>query len=160
MNFIDASHVPLIGPIVLEALRLPSAPRETIGLYRLKLLTCMCRELEKLVRLSKSTRAQNNARDCGLGDLSEYAWADRIRLNGRHQDGFHFEHTVTVGEMVRALLALSDPTLAEVEDVLSTAKVSWVTKTENNKLDQLGFRSKRPEWRKAYESAGIDLVDE
>jgi hypothetical protein len=55
----------------------------------------------------------------------------------------HFEHTVTVGKLVGSLLKMQEPTLAQVVEVLSTAKVSWVTKAENAELDKFGFRSIR-----------------
>jgi hypothetical protein len=76
MSFIDPSDVSRIAPIVLQASQLPSTPKETIGLYE-KVLTSMCRELEKLVHESKSVRAQENATISGLGNFSDYAWADQ-----------------------------------------------------------------------------------
>jgi hypothetical protein len=160
MRFLDPNSISQIAPIVLQTLQLPSMPKANIGRYRQKILTSMCRELEKLVRVGKSRRAQDNAAELGLGDLSSYAWDDRQKLAGKYKEGFHFEHTVTVGEMVTTLLALSEPTIVAVEQILATARVTWVTKEENQRLDDLGYRSKRPDWRKAYADSRITLIDD
>jgi hypothetical protein len=160
VRFKEPAHLKLIAPIMLALLELPSEPA-SIGAYRRLLIDKMCRELEKLVKIGKSRRAEDNARRGGFHvDLSEHTWADRGRLDGRHEDGFHFEHTETVYELVQSLMSLRDPTLEDVEAILARARVTWVTKRENEKLDELGYKSRRPDWRKAYQDAGIELADD
>ncbi|MGX9431409.1 MULTISPECIES: hypothetical protein [Bradyrhizobium] len=158
MTFKDPRHVDMIAPIVLEVLELPTEPADTIGSYRDILLDRICRELEKLVVIGKSKKARENAQRADIPrDLSEYSWAKRSLLDGVHEDGFHFEHTETVYEIKRSLLTLANPTLAEVAAVLSRTRVTWVTKRENERLDELGYKSRRPNWADAYKRAGIEL---
>jgi hypothetical protein len=157
MPFHEPSDVAQIAAIILHTLRLPAPPRSRMRQYKLKLLTCMCRELEKLIQLDKSEAAQKNADQLGLGDLRQYAWIHRSKLPGSIDEGFHFEHTVPVKMLVMSLLNLSAPTIKDVEDIIATAQVSWVTRRENKELDKRGYHHNRPDPVKAYAEAGIVL---
>jgi hypothetical protein len=161
LRFHNPGDLKLIAPIMLQVLNLPTHPTGTIGKYRSILINRMCRELEKLIKIGKSKRAHGNAQCSDIhGDLSEYSWARKSLLDDKHEEGFHFEHSETVYELEKSLKNLSNPTLEDVESILGRARVTWVTKDENARLDKLGVKSRRPDWRKAYEDAGIELTDD
>jgi len=159
VRFKSSAHLDLVAPILVEMLKLPREPRETIGTYRKLLIEKMCRELEKLIRIDKSKAAQQIALAMGLErDLSEYSWAERARLEDAGSKQFHFEHTETVYELARSLNEIAEPTVDAVASVLARARVTWITTAENDRLDRQ-FKSRRPDWREAYRHAGIEIIE-
>lgn len=67
---------------------------------------------------------------------------------------FHWEHVVPVSDIVRALLALEDPTPSMIIPILMRAEIAWILKIEDKRLRRNG----RPDPRAAYVAAGIDLL--
>jgi hypothetical protein len=64
------------------------------------------------------------------------------------------EHKNPVEEIWLKLLESPENT----GDILKTHHVVvWVTREEDNRLTELGYRSKRPDSDKAYEEAGIEI---
>lgn len=160
MFFKDPIHLDLIAPIVLHTLKLPREPKNTIGTYRKLVLDKMCRELEKLIKIHKSKRARDMAEKVGIsGDLSDYSWAKRKLIEKDGNEGFHFEHTETVYELAHALDGLVNPTIEDIKKILARARVTWVTKTENDKLDSIS-KYRRPDWRSSYAKAEIEIIED
>jgi hypothetical protein len=67
---------------------------------------------------------------------------------------FAYEHMVPVKNLMYACIA--DPT--KVAEVLQSAKIVWVTRPENFRLNDLGYSHNRPDPAKCYEEAGIVLA--
>lgn len=159
-QFLDPSIVTHVADIVVAILKLPKQCKGDVAAYQNKLLYCACRELEKLIRIDRSMAADAAARSVGIENLSELKWTDTKRISKLHDVGFHFEHSMPVGEMVNQLLALKNPAKQEIEQILNAAYVAWVTKDEDNLLSKKGYRSKRPNWRSAYKEVGIRLIED
>lgn len=159
-QFLDPSIVTYVADIVVAILKLPKQSKGDVAAYQSKLLYCACRELEKLIRIDRSMAADAAARSVGINNLGDLKWTDTKRISRLYDVGFHFEHSMPVGEMVRQLLALENPVKREIEKILNKAYVAWVTKDEDNLLSKKGYRSKRANWRAAYEEVGITLIED
>lgn len=97
----------------------------------------MCRELENFVFLRKSVAAQAEADRLGIGDLARFRYSDRkSKKMGGNDSIFYFEHVVPVSSLVDELMALESPTLEAVAAVIAKADVAWITRKENDKLDE------------------------
>ncbi len=64
---------------------------------------------------------------------------------------FAYEHMVPVKSMMYAVIA--DP--ARTEEILRSARIVWVTRSENDRLNELGFAHNRPDPETCYTQAGI-----
>jgi len=84
---------------------------------------------------------------------------DLQKLNYKHpnKEELMLEHTTPLMFFIDYLTTL--PTEDIQEEVLNYSGCCWVLKEEDEQLTKLGFRSQRKDWRKAYEEAGIVLVD-
>lgn len=67
---------------------------------------------------------------------------------------FAYEHMVPVKSLMYAVIA--DP--SKTAEVLQSAKIVWVTRTENQKLNDLSFAHNRPDPVNCYEQAGIVVL--
>jgi hypothetical protein len=163
MKFRDPGIVALLAASILQTLKLPKRHSAEMKQYRKKVLGCQCRELEKFLRFRKSVEAQQQADRLGIGDLSRFSWADQ-KKNGKMGDLerniFVAEHTMPVGILVEQLLALKSPTLVSVQSVISRAEVSWLTRTEKDRLDKQRRRNKNDDPAQLYFNARIVLYDE
>lgn len=65
-----------------------------------------------------------------------------------------FEHMVPVKTMLWAII--NNP--EDAEAILLSACTVWVTKEENDKLNELGYANDRSDPAEAYRQAGIELV--
>lgn len=119
------------------------------------MLGWMARDLERYVVPGVSRAAQARADELGLGDLSRFDWGhQRGLMKDPTREIFHWEHVVPVSDMVKALLALDDPTPSAIVPILMRAEIAWILKSE----DKLLRRSGRPDPRTAYLAAGIELL--
>jgi hypothetical protein len=66
---------------------------------------------------------------------------------------FAYEHMVPVKNLMYAVIA--DPSKAE--EILRAALIVWVTRAENQRLNDLGYNHNRSDPRKCYEEAGIEI---
>ncbi|WP_158020980.1 hypothetical protein [Methylorubrum extorquens] len=130
-------------------------------------MTNSLRHLEDFVVPYVSAAAQSKADEMGLLHLSNYHWVDQAimepyavgkGLRRNELKVFHWEHTQPVGELVRRMHALHNPTAASIEAILKEAGVAWILKEEDDRLTRAGFRTKRADWRECYKQVGIDLL--
>ena len=82
-------------------------------------------------------------------ELFNKRWEDRKKIKG------HYEHTTPVKIIKENLIKIND--LKEAETYLKKhAIICWITNKENEELNRLGYKSKRPNgWKKAYEKCKI-----
>ena|GEM_PF-1288440 len=119
------------------------------------------RKLEDFITPCVSVKAQELAVQMGVGDLSQYGWSvQKSKMNDPDRSLFHFEHILTVSDLVDRLLSLgSNPSYESVISMIEKADVAWSLKSEDQLLNENGFKTKRPENpQNAYETCGIKLV--
>jgi hypothetical protein len=122
------------------------------------LIDRLCREAS-WSRFYVSRAAQREGDRRKLGDLSQYRWRDQAtRMGDKGRRIFHWDHFVTVSSLRERLLALNPITEDGARAILRNASGGWILKEENARLDQLGYRSKRPNPRAAYRAAKIELI--
>lgn len=120
-----------------------------------------CRKLEDFITPNVSVKAQAKADQMEVGQLSQYGWLDqKSKMNDPDRSIFHFEHILTVADLVDRLLKLgSEPSVDSVNAVIEKAAVAWILKSEDQLLNEKGYKNKRPENPlDAYEVCGIELV--
>ena len=120
-----------------------------------------CRKLEDFITPRVSVKAQELADEMGIGDLSQYGWSDqKSKMKDPDRSLFHFEHVLTVSDLVDRLLNLGDsPSYESVKSIIEKADVAWILKSEDQLLNEKGFKIQRPENPlDAYEVCGIELV--
>lgn len=67
---------------------------------------------------------------------------------------FAYEHMVPVKNMMHAVIASP----SKAEEVLRSAKIVWVTRDENDRLNDLGYAHNRPDPEDCYAEAGIQVL--
>lgn len=146
---------PLIAEAIVGILRqYKDAPADVRGTLA-TMLVWMARDLERYVMPGVSRAAQARADELGIGDLRQFHWGhQRGLMKDPTRQIFHWEHVVPVKDMVKALLALDDPTPLTIVPILIRAEIAWILKSE----DKLLRRSGRPDPRAAYLAAGIELL--
>lgn len=120
-----------------------------------------CRKLEDFITPRVSVKAQELADQMSVEDLSQYGWSDqKSKMKDPDRSLFHFEHILTVSDLVDRLLNLDDqPRHDSIKSIIEKADVAWILKSEDEVLNQNGFKNKRPENPlDAYEICGIELV--
>ena len=122
------------------------------------------RIVEKFITPRASAEAQRLADSMGLNCLSQYGWLQQTtKMKDKSRKIFHFDHFYTVSNIRDELLAitLTNPQsdLNEIERIITKMDVFWITKEENQHLDALGYRSKRPSPEEAYMAAGIEILE-
>jgi hypothetical protein len=78
-------------------------------------------------------------------------------MNDPKRKIFHWEHYYPVEQLIRELSKLKEFDDASIYRVIKKAKIVWILKEENRKLDKVA-KSIRPNPKKAYKEAGIELV--
>jgi hypothetical protein len=128
--------------------------------YLKKILVVTIRMLEYISPITASKKAQIIADKQGLGPLSEYIWKDQKSKNGLNDPKrkiFHWEHYYPVEQLIRELIELKKLNDQSIYKVIRKAKIVWILKEENRKLDK-NYKSIRPNPKKAYKEAGIKLL--
>ncbi len=106
-----------------------------------------------------SRAAQAEAKRWGLGNLVEYNWYDQVKVMGDvGRKTFAWDHFFPVAELRRRIDALERPTEPQVRKILRLASVAWILKREDRRLNELGFRHRRPDPDAAYDDARIRLI--
>ncbi|MBX3198866.1 MAG: hypothetical protein KF894_12090 [Labilithrix sp.] len=147
--------MPLAASIVSLIQAVNSAEDAATKRYCRRVLHLVVRETRTPVYVSN--RAQRLATKMGLGDLRNYGWyQQRTKMQDPERKLFAWEHVVTVKDLTEQLLALKDPTPHRARRILRQARVAWILRSENERLNELGFRQSRP--RDAYERANIKLL--
>ena len=89
-------------------------------------------------------------------------WSQRksLGMNERNKSIMMWEHSTPNSELLEELVKCK--TEGEIEDsLLRYSGVCWVHRDEDNELNNLGYRSKRPGgWEKCYKEAKINVVPE
>lgn len=90
-------------------------------------------------------------------------WPDRFELGhceriGRKRSMLLWEHTTPLNEAARSLVKCADE--LQVKEWMSAySGVCWITRAEDDMLNDKGFRSRRPGgWERCYAECGIDVV--
>lgn len=120
-----------------------------------------CRKLEDFIVPHVSVKAKDKAEQMDLGCLSQCGWSDqKTKMNDPDRSVFHFEHILTVSELVGRLLKLGgEPSVDDIKSVIQKADIAWILKSEDQTLNLKGYKNKRPENPfDAYEICGIELV--
>lgn len=102
-----------------------------------------------------SEAAAAAAADIGV-TLESQTYASQPRFD-RGRKLFHYEHYAPLETIVARLESTSSTEVAldVLEELL---RVSWILKSEDRRLTELGFQYIRPDPAKAYEAAGIVLL--
>jgi hypothetical protein len=124
---------------------------------KFKALKALVRHLEFFVTPRCSAAAQEVWEDLGHHDflctaMSKWKGPSSSPAGNR----LKFEHAKPVDEMTKEIIALSNPTIADLRRILEQAEIVWVTAEEDKKLTALGASTKRPGgWQSWYKKAGI-----
>jgi hypothetical protein len=102
-----------------------------------------------------SRAALKEATNIGI-DLCLKSWHDQPRFD-RGRKNFHLEHYIPVSDIRQECLDAKTE-LKILKTLKNRLRVVWILKSEDAKLTQLGFRSKRRDPKIAYRNAGIELV--
>jgi hypothetical protein len=110
------------------------------------------------LRAPSQSQAARQVAEGRAVDLSALTWGYQPSVDpGR--ETFALEHFRPVSQLRDRCLALSSA--EQVLDVLvNELEVVWVLRTEDNKLNELGYRSNRPSPELAYKDAGIVVIRE
>ena len=110
-------------------------------------LNHVIRQYDKVQYISKELWKSSLYKD--KVELFSMRWEDRKKING------HYEHTTPVKIIKENLIKIND--LKEAESYLKKhAIICWITNKENEELNRLGYKSKRPNgWKKAYKVCKI-----
>ena len=103
-----------------------------------------------------SVAAYEKAHDMKI-DLAQMGWHDQPRFDPKRKI-FHRDHTITVETIRQQCLDAQSIELIRV--ALESSIVSWILKSEDRRLTANGHRSLRPDWKHAYQQAGITLKEE
>ncbi|MCD4827464.1 MAG: hypothetical protein K8Q99_06795 [Acholeplasmataceae bacterium] len=127
------------------------------------ILSLTVRRLEHVSEKCVSVAAQQKAKDLGImKELTEFSYDQQVTKTGMNDSGrkkFHFEHYYPVKQLINELLEIKNLNDEDIYQVVKKSRICWITKDENKKLDRK-YKSIRPNPKKAYEEAGIILVEE
>ena len=99
-----------------------------------------------------SHKAINLARQNNI-DLSVMNWNNQPKFDpGRKL--FVFEHKTPINMLVEKMIQKPNEILQVLEEMDSV----WITREEDNMLNSLGYRTKRPDPDKAYSEASITIA--
>lgn len=144
-----------IARVIAEIARQHPIAEQALQTYYYIILKWMMRHLEDFITPLVSEEAQRKADKMGLGDLRRYRWRHQPRrMRDPKREIFHWEHATQTSDMAKAVIRLTPPSPDNIAAVLRTITVVWITKRENKKLPP----GERPDWRSAYEQAGIKLL--
>lgn len=102
-----------------------------------------------------SRAAWERAQSLGV-DLRTQTWHRQWGFDPKRAT-FLIEH-VTPNRVMREAAVEADSVDAIVEIIRRHYRVAWILKSENDELNRLGFRTKRPDPDDAYRQAGIVLM--
>ncbi len=122
---------------------------------RARLLESISDDIKKCTNfvVPKASRvALEEAKQLGI-DLCTKNWHDQPRFD-RGRKKFHLEHLNPVS-VIRAECLLAKTNSKIIQTLKQKLRVVWVLKSEDAKLTELGFRSKRLDPKAAYRSARI-----
>jgi hypothetical protein len=141
---------------LLESYR--SDPKSPPGKVHSLLLNTLLRHAPGPIYVSAAAQAEAHRRGIP-GDLREYHWNQQVRVMGdKGRKIFAWDHFYPVAELRRRLDALESPTADQVRAILRHASIAWILKTEDGRLNELGFQHRRPDPAAAYEQAQIQLL--
>lgn len=142
---IDEDAVATISAAMLPLLEvLSNQPNSPLRKWAISCVAHACRHLEYLIVPLVSQAAFDKASAMGLLPLEKYAWADQpTRMKDPGRKIFHFEHLVPVSDLVTQLIDLKPPTSVAIACVLRKANVAWILKSEDERLNRAGLRSRR-----------------
>jgi len=130
--------------------------------YIKEIIVRTIRMAESLSPLDVSKAAQETADLMNIGSLYQYNWLDQKKKN-RMKDFdrsiFHWEHYTPIQQTLNELISLDLLTDDEIYNIIKKAKICWILKKENKKLDRIA-KSKRPNPEETYKKAGIILLGE
>ena len=130
----------------------------TLTRYLNEVINFMCRRMEEFVQPRISKMARVEAKRLGF-DLATLRWRHQSKKDPGRKI-FHLDHCFDVRTMRIRLLALTEPTPANVECILKLAQVAWILKEEDRKLTSSRHRHSRgDEWPRIYQDAGIELEE-
>jgi hypothetical protein len=89
-------------------------------------------------------------------DLQTQTWDTQPRFDPGRKI-FHYEHMVTVADIIDAVLQADDEESA-TDALACRIRVAWILKEEDARLTDLGYRHRRPDPDAAYAHAGIKLL--
>lgn len=115
-----------------------NAARLTFQIYTRQLPRMVSVKADEYNRSNKNYDLQKKSYKDGNGDMM-------------------LEHTTPLMSFIDYLTTI--PTENIKDEILNYSGICWVLKEEDDVLRKLGFRNKRPDWKKAYKKAGIDLAD-
>ena len=119
-------------------------------------ITDEIRKYTDLINPLVSRMALARAKEKGI-ELEKIGWHDQTKYD-KKREVFHLEHFYTV-KSIRDL-CINANTTQEVDIILTkNAKTIWILKEEDNRLTKLGYRSERDDPYKAYEEAGIEIIE-
>ena len=101
---------------------------------------------------SMSKAAKDLADSRGI-PLAEMTYDNQKRWD-KDRSLFAYEHMVPVKNLMYAVIA--EPHRSG--EILQTAKIVWVTRDENARLNSLGYAHNRPDPARCYEAAGIEVL--
>jgi hypothetical protein len=143
---------------ILKQIRNTQDQQTITGL--LSLLLTLCRNIEDVAPRNASTSAQHRANQLGLGDLRQYHFDHGSKFpGGRKLSQLHWEHWTPAVHIRNSILSLpQDYSPQQIESLLGHSRICWITLDENSKLNNLGFKSTRPNPHLAYQQANITLA--
>lgn len=109
----------------------------------------------ELRRYRVSVAAAEVAASLGA-DLRTLTWAKQPKVD-KGRVLLHYEHTATLGGVIAALCAEPDRERT-VSVLVEDVSIAWITKEEDRRLTELGFRTERRDPVVAYRAAGIQLL--
>jgi hypothetical protein len=131
------------------------APAEVKSYYR-SLLKSAMRDLERFVQPLASRAALDRAAALRIGDPRGYTWNDQpTKMKDPERTIFHWDHIIPVSDLAAACLDLPDAQFADIEAIISKARVVWILRDEDRRLRKYG-RGDDP--FKNYRDAGVELI--
>lgn len=146
-----------IANTIISQMRAVSDTETLRGLNAI--LLQLCRNMEDVAPRNASIAAQRRAFSLGIGDLRLYHFDHgRNFPGGRKNSTLHWEHWKPAADIKNELLSLpSEHSIQQIESILSQSRICWILIEENNKLNQLGFRTNRRNPNLCYQQANISL---
>lgn len=99
-------------------------------------------------------------------DIREFNWNSKVRTkSGRNiivHQYFVDEHMTTAHDFKYELIYLykqGNLTVEKIKELISLQRLCWITKEENDMLNQAGFRNHRSNPYEAYMACGIEIYD-
>lgn len=109
-----------------------------------------------LIYPNVSKRANEAAQTLGI-DIRKIKWCQQNKIDP-DRSIFHYEHFYTVKDI--KTLILNSTTVEEIKNILKhNTKIVWILKSENEILDELKYRSDRPDPYLAYKEANIEILN-